>query len=54
MLSNMKMIGWITLASSAFVSLAVAQTSPSAPSQIAGKPGDAVYPFIAAATGNDV
>lgn len=53
---NMKMIGWITLMSSAFVSLAVAVDSDaSAPGpQIAGKPASVEYPFLAAAVGNDV
>jgi len=50
---NMKMIGWITLMSSAFVSLAVATDQPSGP-QIAGKPAGVVYPFVAEVTGNDV
>lgn len=50
MISKIQMIGWITLASSAFVSLAVAQTTPS----IAGQPADVAYPFIAEITGNDV
>jgi hypothetical protein len=51
----MKMIGWITLVSSAFVSFAVAQeaASPAAP-KIAGKPADAAFPFVASATANDV
>lgn len=50
MVSKIQMIGWITLASSAFVSLAVAQTTPS----VAGQPADVVYPFIAEVTGSDV
>ena len=54
MLSKMKMIGWITLVSSAFVSFAVAQETSSATPQIAGKPTDIVYPFVAAAAANDV
>lgn len=55
MLSKMRMIGWITLVSSAFVSFAVAQeaASPATP-QIAGKPADAAYPFLAEAVANDV
>lgn len=54
MLSCIKMIGWITLASSVFVSLAVAQTTAPATTPITDKPADAAYPFIAAVTGNDV
>lgn len=54
MLSNMKMVGWISLISSAFVSLAVAADAPPATPQIAGKPADVVYPFVAAATSNDI
>ncbi len=49
MLSRLIMIGWITLTSSAFVSLAVAQTP-----QVAGKPAEAEYPFVAEATADDV
>ena len=54
MLLNVKMVGWISLVSSAFVSLAVAADTPPATPQIAGKPANAVYPFVAAATGNDI
>ncbi|NLW83694.1 MAG: SH3 domain-containing protein [Phycisphaerae bacterium] len=50
MVLKIQMIGWITLTSSAFVSLAVAQTTPS----IAGQPAAVAYPFIAELTGNDV
>lgn len=50
---NMRMIGWITLMSSAFVSLAVATDQPSGP-QITGKPAGAEYPFVAEVIGNDV
>ena len=49
MLSKLYMIGWITLTSSAFVSLAVAQ-SP----QIAGTPEQADYPLVAEAVTDDV
>lgn len=48
-----RMIGWITLMSSAFVSLAVATEQPSGP-QIAGKPAGVEYPFVAEVTGSDV
>lgn len=54
MFIKLSMIGWITLASSAFVSLAVAQTTSPASPQVAGKPADVAYPFIAEATANDV
>jgi hypothetical protein len=47
------MIGWITLASSAFVTLAVAEEGSAGP-QIAGKPANVTYPFVAEATANDV
>lgn len=54
MVFKMNMIGWITLASSVFVSLSVAETAAPVAAQIADKPADVVYPFIAAATANDV
>ncbi len=51
--NRLLMIGWITLMSSAFVSLAVATDAASGP-QIIGKPADVVYPFVAEVSGSDV
>ena len=55
MLVNIKCIGWITLVSSALVSLAIATNEPASASlRIAGKPADVLYPFVAEANTNDV
>ena len=49
MLSKLKMIGWLTLTGSAFVTMAAAQTP-----QIAQMPQDVDYPVIAEATNDNV